>query len=42
MGPLEEQAIPADDNEIYPDEGPADIGRADVDLIMEEQEITSK
>ena len=39
---LQEVSIPADDNENLADAGPADIGRADVDIIMAEETISSQ
>lgn len=37
-----ELAIPADDNENLADGGPADIGRADVNLKATEQSISAQ
>ena len=41
-GTMLEQAISADDNENLADAGPADIGRADVNLKMAEGTISAQ
>lgn len=39
---FQEVAIPSDDSENYPDGGPLDIGRLDVNLKTTEQTISSQ